>query len=116
MCFTLTFSLSGYHLETTNKSVKFEILMHKKYIKIINALARERTSVKTHDTESDLLQVWKIYCWQVGVRIFFFSPEMLQTGAVKGLSIVLDLKVLSRLKRKWENERKTKIKTEHSIT
>ena len=67
-------------LETTNKSVKFEIFIHKKYITIINALACERTSIKTYDTESDLLQDWKIYCLQACVHDFFSARKCYRLG------------------------------------
>ena len=78
----LTLSLPGYHLKTINNSVKFKILMH--------FLFRfcERTSIKLHDIESDLLYSRKIYFLWACVCIFF-SPEILQTEAMKGLMSAL---------------------------
>ena len=76
----LTLSLPGRHLKTTNKSVKFEILLT---FVFFSALTSKRTCIKRNNIESGLLQDGK-YTLLAGMSAIF-SAEILQTGAVKGL-------------------------------
>ena len=54
----LTLSMPGCHLKTTNKSVKFEILLT---FVFFSALTSEWTCIKRNNIESGLLQDGKIY-------------------------------------------------------
>ena len=64
----------------TNESAKYEILNLSVFFL---ALACKTISIKTHSTESRFVTAPENILFG-GVRVFF-SPEMLQAGAVKGL-------------------------------
>ena len=79
--YSLTLSLPSCHFKTTNKYVKFEILKHFLFLFHI-------TRVKGFPSKCTVL---KVICYRMGKYTVcghvhaFFSPEIVQDVAVKGL-------------------------------
>ena len=82
--FTACYACRAVTRKTTNKMAKLELT--KAFPPC--AGARERNSIKMRSTKSRFVKGHQLYCLQECMRALF-SPETLQAGSVKGLTVLL---------------------------